>query len=415
MAFTFYSPPTLSAEQASPFGNLLKNSLQKNMLLNQAKYLPKLLQEELQKEQLANQYYPRLKEAELGKVPLQRALLEAQTQSALSLANKRKVVQDLMLNALGGKPFSTDMSALNNPTQNLTAALSQGRGMGMLSNPDLINNTSSPMLAQSPSSFAQTQNPSSASQALNGLNYPQAALLTKEIFGTQPKFIEVNGQHLAVTPFGNVPIAQGLTEEEKATQRGFGTYKSKLYGEAIESFRGYQNQGAALDEITDAVENNSQFRNVTGRINMPLTNWLGTPEQKELLGRLQSSSGEIALQVAPALKGAFTGRDQTLINSIKASPSDFPDVFIGKLKAQKLINNVLSERSKLTAQLLEKGYSPLKAAEQAAKMTPLSKFRPIIDKLTSHHRNSVFRSSFGENEATKKLSNAELFRIMGGQ
>jgi hypothetical protein len=402
MAFTFYSPPTLTAEQVSPLGNLLKNSIQKYMLLNQAELQPKLLKEELIKNQLFNKYYGPEREsliagrqAEMSKLPLQKQLLEAQIQSAASLASKRKAIQDLLISTLSGTASPMQGPALNNPD---ISGLLQGQGamQAPSTQQQFMQSTPNEQLSQT--------------QQERGLNYPQAALLEKELFGTQPKFIEVNGQHLAVTPFGNIPIAKGLTAEEKATEQGLGKYKAKLYGDSIDAFRGYQNQQAALDALTDAVENNPEFRNVTGRIKQPLTNWLGTPEQKQLLGSLQSSSGEIALQVAPALKGAFTGRDQALINTIKASPNDFPDVFIGKLKAQKLINAALSERAKLTAELIEKGSSPLQASEMAAKKTPLSRFKSAIDKLTTHHRNNLISSSFQNNEITPEEAREELAR-----
>ena len=177
---------------------------------------------------------------------------------------------------------------------------------------------------------------------------------------------------------------ESMTPQEQEFAKGLGKYGSELYKDAVNTSKGLQNQGVALDALTDAAENNPEFKNVTGRINQPLANWFGTPEQKQLLGTLQSASGEIALQVAPALKGSFTGRDQTLINTIKASPNDFPDVFIGKLKAQKLINQVLQQRSEKIAENLEKGIRPLKALQLATQETPLEKFKPQIDQLIKH-------------------------------
>lgn len=192
----------------------------------------------------------------------------------------------------------------------------------------------------------------------------------------------VNGQLITNNPLTGISSTKvGPSAEETAFATGMGKGKAEEYNNAVNIYNGLQNQGLALDELANAAENNPDFRNVTGRINQPLTNWFGTPEQQQLLGQLQSSSGEIALQVAPSLKGAFTGRDQALINSIKASPNDFPDVFIGKLKAQKLINDVLSERSRLKAEYLEQNKSSLEASRLAVKDTPLDKFKPQVDAL----------------------------------
>ena len=178
--------------------------------------------------------------------------------------------------------------------------------------------------------------------------------------------------------------AQKATATEHA--KGMEKVSSEIYKENLGALQGLQNQGVALDTITGLIENNPEFKNVTGPIGTRVTNWLGTPEQKELLGGLQTASGEIALQVAPALKGAFTGRDQTLINSIKANPGDFPDVFVGKLKAQKLINDVLLHRADLTAQYIEQGQTPRVALRMAAEQTPLSKYEPLVNKLKAGNK-----------------------------
>lgn len=218
------------------------------------------------------------------------------------------------------------------------------------------------------------------------LTYPQIAAAMKMAGFGQPQTQTVDGNIIATSPFGNVPIYQGLSPQQKAFQQGLGTYNAKFYGENVESVRGLQNQNVALDELTNLIEKNPDFSKVTGPIKSVLTSWLGTPAQKELLGRLRSASGEISLQVAPAIKGAFTGRDQTLINSIKANPNDFPDVFVGKLKSQKLVNTVLMKRAELTAQYMEEGMSGFQASKRAAKEVPLDKYRDQIDNMITHKK-----------------------------
>jgi hypothetical protein len=217
------------------------------------------------------------------------------------------------------------------------------------------------------------------------MTYPQAAMLMKMSNMGQPKIVDSDGKQIAITPFGNFDTGvQGLTPGEKAFATSLGEQKGKFYTNSVNDYNSYKNQGLALKTLTRAVEENPEFRNVTGRINKPITNWFGTPEQQQLLGTLQSASGEISLQVASSLKGAWTGRDQSMVDNIKAGPNDFPDVFIGKLKAQTLINNVLEERARLQAEYVEQGMSQLKASEKAANETPLEKFEPQIKELTKH-------------------------------
>jgi hypothetical protein len=219
----------------------------------------------------------------------------------------------------------------------------------------------------------------------NNLSYAQSAIASQLLGLPKPQLQQIpgTGQISAITPFGNIPVAQGLTAKEEAEQKGLGKYYAQSYGNYSDAAKGFQNQNVALDNLI-ALKNNPDFYNVTGPVQSFLTQWAGTPEKQQLLGQLQSSSGEIALQVAPILKGAFTGRDQNLINNIKANPTtDFPEVFIGKLMAQKLVNNVLEKRSELAAQYIENGMSPLKASKLATEQTPIDQFKEQVNKLVN--------------------------------
>jgi hypothetical protein len=195
--------------------------------------------------------------------------------------------------------------------------------------------------------------------------------------------VDINGSKYALTGTGKLfPVAKGLSPSEESFQKEMGKNRGEAYTESSKVVTGLQNQSLALDDMINAVSTDPEFFNVSGPVKSYFTKWAGNPQQQALLGRLQTSSGEIALQVAPSLKGAFTGRDQTLINTIKANPNtDFPYVFMGKLKSQKLINSVLEERESLAAQYIRQGDDPLTAHKKAAKQTSLEKYRPIVDKL----------------------------------
>jgi hypothetical protein len=244
----------------------------------------------------------------------------------------------------------------------------------------------------------QKQNKEVTSQqpSIPGLTYAQAALLSDQLGLPKPEVREIDGQLIGISAFGNFPIAKGMTAEEKSFKEGLGTSKAKSYDSLVNTYEGISNQNTALDNLINLSINDPEFKNVTGPVGSFLTKWAGTPERRQLLGQLQSSSGEIALQVAPSLKGAFTGRDQTLINTIKANPnSDFPDVFIGKLKAQKLLNSVLQERSEKAAEYMENGYSQLEAIKKATKETPLDKYRLQVEDMVNPVRS--MKSKDGKN------------------
>lgn len=231
----------------------------------------------------------------------------------------------------------------------------------------------------------------------NYQKYRQASYISKLLGLGEPKIVDINGTQTAITPLGAIPLAQGLTPYQLEEQKGFGKAAANSYEENLKELKGFQNQDIALDNIIDSVQNNPEFRNVTGPVGSFLTTWAGNPAQRRLLGNLMSSSGEIALQIAPGLKGAFTGKDQTLINGIKANPSDFPDVFLGKLRAQKLVNSVLQDRVRKTSEYIEAGMTPIKAANRAVAETPLSNYKSRIDDLVYGGRKiSIINKKTGE-------------------
>lgn len=296
---------------------------------------------------------------EASMLPLRKQLLTAQYQAELAKANKANILANLY------SKYSNPNRASSSNQQPITFA------ERLLSGQPLQD-------------FSGSQQGDSNQQSQ--ANFDEANLAA-QLMGLHPTSQVVNGQLVTNNPLTGISSTKvGPSAEETAFSSGMGKYSAKLYEDVTNSYRGLQNQGVALQELTQALDN-PEFRNVTGRINQPLTRWFGSPEQQQLLGGMQSASGEIALQIAPALKGSFTGRDQTLINSIKANPqTDFPDEFIGKLKAQQLINDVLQERARLTATYIENNVKPLKALELAAQQTPLEKFKPQVDKLIKHKK-----------------------------
>jgi hypothetical protein len=379
MAFTFTNYAGIEP-QHSPLNDFIGKMLSGYNDTTNSRYLRPSLQEALKKQQLANQYYGpnmesqlALRNAQTGESGARTGLLGAQTQGA-------RIENQWLPSKM--QAMIAESQANAQKANLLTKIREQLLGNGQINQSEMGTSfNQSPLSSEGvfPPALGRAQ---SASNQKAGLGYAQAATAMQLLGLGKPEIADVNGKHIAITPFGNIDTGvNGLNTEEKALQSGLGKYAAKLYGDATDSYKAYQNQGVALDELIDAVDNNPQFRNVTGRIKQPLTNWFGSPQQKELLGRLQSSSGEIALQVSPILKGSFTGQHQAIINSIKASPNDFPDVFIGKLKAQKLVNTILEKRSELLASYIEGGMKPIEASRLAAKNIPIEPYRQRIEEL----------------------------------
>lgn len=376
-------------------GELQKQQLANQIAQIQAKYAEPTAQQSLLKSQQENIWNPKIwqseisqRQAQTGAIPSEILLRQAQTKEAEALAGLHGT------NAQQAALTQQYIRKILSQSQPGTVPTAQGgTSIGGIQPPSAQ--------VQGSQNLQQTGTQPQGVQASPGIggvsNYSQAAVLSHLLGLPASQMVDINGTQTAITPFGNFPVAQGLTAQQKALQSGLGAYAAKAYGENVESYKSLENQGSALDELTNAVQNDPEFKNVTGPIGSFLAKWSGTPQQKELLGRLSTASGEIALQVAPGLKGAFTGRDQTLINGIKANPSDMPDIFIGKLKAQSLINNVLKQRAQLSAQYLEQGLTPIEANKRAARETPLSIYRDQVNQLI--------------NPTIRNISNDELMKI----
>jgi hypothetical protein len=408
MAFTFtnYANPELSK---SPLNDIISNLFGGYEQGVKASYLQPSLAEELKKSQLENKWYEPNMQSQIGLRGAQAGHLGSLTQGQnitnkflpqtlqneieLNQARAQKAIQqqELIKQFLSGE-MPQNIQEQKMPESRTNPIQNYGQGLGMFPQRQ-------PQLDQ----LSQLNNniPQPNKQ------YAQAALISQMLGFGQPKITDVNGKQLAIGPLGVFDTGvQGLNEEQKAFQAGLGKNNATFYKDSIDNYNSLSNQGLALEELKNAIEKNPQFRNVVGPIKKPLASWFGSPEQKQLLGDIQTASGEIALQVAPSLKGAWTGRDQTMINGIKAGPQDFPDVFIGKLKSQIMINDALKERADLQAKYIEQGKSMREASKLAAQQTPLSRFEPKIKELTTHHE------QLKEPNQTKHLSNEQLLRIL---
>lgn len=134
-----------------------------------------------------------------------------------------------------------------------------------------------------------------------------------------------------------------------------------------------------LNKIKNTVEQNyDDFKNVTGPVDSVLARYFGTPAQQKMLGALWSDTGNIVLNAAKSIKGAFTGRDLGLINSIKPSPKDMPAVFLGKLQAMQELAEIVDQKKGMVIDLMDQGYS----RNQAEKIVKKSSyFNDAINKV----------------------------------
>ncbi len=346
---------------------------------------------------IASQYAAPKAQADIGATRAQTGLYGAQSQKELAEAAQKRTMQ-MIAEQIFRRQLQQSQGNGGNPV------MSGGQGAGMAggmpgqgvpqqggmapqqgASPAQGN---APQMGGGPQMGAAPQMTAPQLQQQQGggqqLSYPEAAFLGHYLGMGLPQIMDVNGQKVAVSPFGNTVVAQGLAPYQEALQKGLGAEAAKDYAENTNQLKSIQGQGLALDSMIDSVQNNPGFRDVTGPIGSFFTNWAGSPQNQELLGNLRSESGQIMLQIAPGIKGAWTGKDQNMVNGIKANPdTDFPDVFIGKLKAQKLVNRVLEERMSRANQYISQGIPTAEAHKRAAQDVPLSAYKSQIDRMVS--------------------------------
>lgn len=379
----------------------------------QAQYAEPMAQENLLGLKQQNQYNPKIWESEIGLRGAQQRGLEQQMQynpdiwkSEIGLrgaqagklnkesnwydkeatarvaleeaqAKKAAAIQDAISNTLNGK-YNFNPGNQNLSSQNINKNTSSSNNSNI--NPQMdINNQS-------------TQSPN--------MTYAQAATMSHLLGLADPKLIDVNGSTIAVTPWGNIPVAQGLTELQKNL--------SKKDADQIYNFEQNVVNGTikqtTLDELSSVISSpafeNMRQHPIAGKYELLGYSIFGTEEEQKFVGRYMAETGQIIKDSARDFQGQFRIGEQALLNSMKPNISDSLDVAKGKLESLSLMNRMLTERSRITAKLMRnEGYSSVESIEKADKIIDAKKMRNEIKQMLS--------------PGVKSLSNEELWKIYG--
>ena len=213
------------------------------------------------------------------------------------------------------------------------------------------------------------------------MTYGQYVVAAKEVGLPAPKIIEVDGEHVAVTPIGNLPVAHGQSPEDLARSKALGTHAGKFSGEIDDKRLDLDQHSDTLDRIQNIVSKYPNPENVIGPLNSWATKVGGNEEERKFMGEVAAESGNITLGAASSIKGAFTGRDMGLINSIKPNLSDTYPVFQGKLKALRLADAVISKKYDVIQRELARGATPSQAMAMARKEVNMSEVEKTMEGL----------------------------------
>ena len=219
----------------------------------------------------------------------------------------------------------------------------------------------------------------------------------------QPKIIDVNGKQTAITPFGNIEVAQGLSEKEKALTKS----DVKKIGNLEDIVLNSSAKQETLNEVADVIAS-PEFKEmrqnpVLGKHELGWFSKFGSPEQQKLVGKFRANTGQIIKDSARDFGGQFRVGEQALLNSMKPNDSDSLAVMEGKTEALMFMINKITQRATVESQLMrEKNLSPVQAKIAADKIVNTSKIKDEIKERLNPHR-----------EVTKELNGVKYKKIKG--
>lgn len=184
------------------------------------------------------------------------------------------------------------------------------------------------------------------------------------------------------------------------------------YGERLaDAYDGLVDNKVNIENAIDMINKNPNARNAIGPWNSVVTKYFGNERDQDLLGQLATNSGDILLNVAKNLKGAWTGRDNAMVKEIKFNNNDPFNVYVGKLKAMAVLNQYSRDKTELLSKLIEDGNNRIDAQKEVAKRIKLEPVKKQIDELI---KPASPKGSRAAQVDLKSYSDAELERIAGG-
>lgn len=372
MPFTPFVAPLLSAEQASPYANLIQNAMQNYMTGIQAKYLPltslanaaskltysslmgpqfiaKLMSDprfmsnltEGQRQALVNMQYGAGTGTSLSN-PFIGPLLGGQTTPA---PTPQQLPQKSTLTEIGGYPTTAQVRQIlrnQKPGDAYTLPTQPGH----------------------PGKITKYEEPFVSSETTQETTNEPIISSTKDDYFTQ------SGKQL------------GKEEQEKAL--------GKVRADAIADFGNQIEAGQIIGDkfntLTNLI-NNPEFRNMLKDIpffqdkQLKILSKTGTPYQQELIGNYINTANEIVGDIIQSFgRQKFKG-ESDIANSMKINENDTFNVMVGKVQSAFLYKNLKMERARIASELMKAPnyFSKDKALQIADKQIDADKIRADIN------------------------------------
>lgn len=222
-------------------------------------------------------------------------------------------------------------------------------------------------------------------------NHPEFQDMFKKQFGLGAPSVHQDPQSGQVfaqrqLPSGAVEvraIRAGRQPEQIELAKDIAKADAEEYKETNKQIQSLDQLGNNLDFMIDTVNKNApNAKDVIGPWNSVLTRlWTGDPQQLELLGQISSSTGNILLEAAKQLKGATTGRQMSAINAVKPNVQDRFPVFLGKLRAMKILQEFQQRQATLRNRYIRQGVPASEASERVRKELSFDPIQKRIDGL----------------------------------
>lgn len=426
MTFSFWSPPSLTPAQSGALPDIIGNILKGYTGVTNARYLQPNLEEALKKAKLVNQYYgPNieseigLRKAQTGEAGARTGLIGEQTKGA-HIENQwlpqkmQAAIAESQAKAQKARMFQQMFGAGQSISGNQQNPMAMFKGQGM----PAMSDENEPM--QTGQNALQNQNLSTPSATQNGQNqipgmdYSKAAAAMQYYGLGKPHVVNANGKFMAITPFGNFDTGvAGLSGRDTALAVQDAKKISALEDTVLsgsqkqETFNDLNNDLASPD--FEAIRQNP----ILGAHELSWYSKFGTKPQQEMIGRMRTNMGNIIKDSARDFKGQFRVGEQGLLNSMKPNESDSISVMKGKAEALTYMNQILTKRAEMEADLMRSyNMSALQARVAVNKAIDPKKIKEEVHTIL-HPASSSNKSNFNQSdlEYTAKKHNMTIDQV----
>lgn len=381
------APPGGFFGGANAVNALNRSNLQNQILGVQAKYAPLTTKAEAaSKLAYANLMGPQFLAKLLGHTDILANLTESQKQEALQKLYGAGGGGQNILNQNAGLNLGSDVNPLSSGLLGLLLNV-----FGNKSNQKIQSQPSMPPARPNVNYINQGNEP--PSQDSNNLYAYDAQ--GNNIVATPEEIQAVidrtkHGAQQQPQPQPTLPPTSPTFAENVGTYKGIvkeGEEAGKIRAEEVKNlsdtvFSG-QTKQATLDNIGKIISSPEfeQIRQVPilGHHELSYYQKFGTPAQQNMVGQFMTLSGNIIRDASQDFKGAFRKGEQQLLENMKINPGDTVDTARGKMEQLSYLNKMITERARLTAELMSKYHiSKLQAETIADKQINGEKIRSQI-------------------------------------